>query len=842
MMTSLAFLWGAFVNAAPQSTGDEAEETFRRAAKRMETAVEAIRKSGNSHDGSDDLVAAESEFAKSYRLFAARSDPKATFALLRSADCVRILERWADARDRYRETVALASRNKQAEYEAKAWLGIAKSERIGLRNYRAASEATDQALRAAQSAGLRTFEVDILFDRSQLQQIAGEFNQAVETLGEVIKRSRETGDNDMQQLSLDRRADLKTQLAQQAFSLYVSLPYKTRSEWLRCQEVENQAREYLLDARQDQERSAQLAEVLGRHHTASNVKEAVRMVDALLRNLDNTVEIKRNMHLSQRDPAAKDDNRPLVTANGRLIEVNLVGPSIPGSSEEERRKFIADLRASLGRVTPTAGDLWMRRFTEGKLFEAEGDLVNALKSYREAARLVEEERRTLFSDVSRAGFSADKIDLYNRLILNLLNSGTNDEAFHWIEQSRARATADLLWSAELRLPDAADRRLYSQMLALRSAKKVAGNQGSAVSTARTPYEELLDHIRRESPRLLELVDSEPPTFAEVRRIMRERSFDLVYYILHQGRLVIWHIGPEHTHVRSYFAPPSELLHLKQNLMGSLSAEHVSFASTASKSLYVYLVRQVMEWMESPHLVIVPPPELQELPFQTLFDEQSGKYLGAKIAISYAPSASVLAKLRPGLPLDGARVLVVLGPDLKHGPEDADAISASYKDSVVIRPESATRSVLMRQAANRTLVHFATHGEYDKEDPMRSRIRLQPEPGHNGSLTAAEMFELPLLGTALVTLASCEAAQVTTEANNELFGITRSLLYAGAQNLLLPLWKVDDEATAFWLRAFYQAARSNSLPQAAMLANREALNNPKFGVHPRFWAPFMLIGH
>jgi CHAT domain-containing protein len=185
--------------------------------------------------------------------------------------------------------------------------------------------------------------------------------------------------------------------------------------------------------------------------------------------------------------------------------------------------------------------------------------------------------------------------------------------------------------------------------------------------------------------------------------------------------------------------------------------------------------------------------------------------------------------------------VVLGPGLKHGPEDADAILA-YKDSVVIRPESATRSALMQQAAGRTVVHFAAHGAYDKADPMRSRIDLQPEPGHSGALTAAEMFELPLRGTSLVTLASCEAGQVATEANNELFGITRSLLYAGAQNLLLPLLKVDDAATAFWLRAFYQAARSNSLPQAALLANRAALNNPKFKDHPRFWATFMLIGH
>jgi CHAT domain-containing protein len=840
LIASLAMLSASIANAAPQSDNDAAEETFRRAVERLEGSIGLIRKTGNPKDASGDLLIAEAEFMEAYRAFAVNSNLKATLALVRSADCLRILEHWVQARDRYREVIPLASQNQQVEYEAKAWLGIVKIEQIGLLDHRAASEAADHALRLAQSAGLERLELEILFERAQMEENAGELAGADVTLTKIIDRSRQLGDQQMQQSSLYGRAHLKLRLAEQAYRLYGSLPYKTPLEWSRCEAVELEARQFLQDAKQDLETSSRLAAIVGPEFVAAAIPMEMGLFDALMRNLYSTAEIKRKAHISESEsPPLGDDRSPLVS-NGRLIEVNLIGPATPGTDQQERRLFIASLRESFQGATPSAGALWRQRYMEGQLYEAEGNLKAALTSYREAAGLVEEERRTLFTDVSRAGFTAEKMDLYDRLVLNLLNRGEESEAFRWIEQSRARATSDLLSSAELRLPTEGERRLYSQMLALRAGNSVPEEPDSI--TRRTRYEELLDRIRTESPHLLDLVASEPVPYTNFRRALRERSFDLIYYILYQGRLVIWHLGPEHTHVRSYFAPPSELQRLKAKLIDSLSRKESSFASGAAKDLYTFLAQPVVDWIETEHIVVIPPAQLQGLPFQALLDEKSGKYLGEKVAISYAPSASVIANLRPGGPLDNANVLVVVGRDLAHGMDDAAAITSNYKASVVIRPESSTRSIVMQRAANRTVVHFAAHGEYNDADPMRSRIMLGAEPGHTGDLTASEMFELPLRGTALVTLASCEAARLKAESNNELFGITRSLLYAGAQNLLLPAWQVDDEATSFWLGAFYQEARTNPLPRAALLANRAALRDPKFGAHPRFWAAFMLIGH
>ena len=130
----------------------------------------------------------------------------------------------------------------------------------------------------------------------------------------------------------------------------------------------------------------------------------------------------------------------------------------------------------------------------------------------------------------------------------------------------------------------------------------------------------------------------------------------------------------------------------------------------------------------------------------------------------------------------------------------------------------------------------------ENDPMLSHIKIQPEPGHDGRLSATDMLALPLEGVLLVMVASCTAARVSSDSGREIYGITRSLIYAGAQNVLLPLWEVDDEAASLWVTSFYRAAREVPLAEAVRRANMELRRHPIYGAHPRFWAAFKLVGH
>jgi CHAT domain-containing protein len=92
---------------------------------------------------------------------------------------------------------------------------------------------------------------------------------------------------------------------------------------------------------------------------------------------------------------------------------------------------------------------------------------------------------------------------------------------------------------------------------------------------------------------------------------------------------------------------------------------------------------------------------------------------------------------------------------------------------------------------------------------------------------------------LLTLSGCVTGLDFVEEGDELIGLTRGLLYAGARSLLLSLWDVDDRSTSELMLEFYseltvQPRKADAL-QKAMLRLRERYR------HPYYWAPFKLIG-
>jgi CHAT domain-containing protein len=837
-------LFIALAVSAGQSNDKNGEDLVDQADRRMTKAIASIRKNGKLADVKDDLTLADAEFTKAAALLSAggKHNPRSTFALLRSADCRRIMQRWNEAKDRYQEVVRVAGITHEVEFQAKAWIGLGKLERFGLKNQGAAAAAIEQAIRlTGLGPNYESLHANALLERADLESASGDNLAALRTLGTVVEAAQRLADKDLLQPALFSQGGVKQGLAESLYAIYLTLPLKTPREWKRCEDVERSIRQYLEDAVSDLKNSRKLAEEMGFGFISASIDQELVLYGPLLSSVDKTVETKKKAYEEERRAKAVAEGRSGLTANSaKIIDTDLLGPALPPMNEQQQRQFAQDIQ-SLSKAGGSTTVNWRQRYMEGQLHEAQGQMDAALDSYREAAKIVDEERRTLPTDVSRGLFAAERSALYDRLFLNLLKLARETDAFHWVEQLRARATTDLLSSSQLRFPSEQERRLYAELMTARAENAAALNDSGDAGRGNAKLAELMEQIRKEAPSLLELVDAQPVTFDELRAATRETPFDLVYYFLHQGRVIVWHIGPAHSHVRAYFAPASELLRLSGNLKDGLLGKSAPFDDNAAKDLYSLLIAPMSRWVETNHLVIIPAPELQGLPFQALLDETDGKFLGEKVAISYTPSASVAVRLRSGSKLEGAKVLTVIGPNLEHAEAEAAAVAANYPHSQVLRGSSATRSALIKQVNGQTVVHFAAHGEFNEAEPMLSFVQLAAEPGHNGQLTAAEMFELPLRGTSLVTLSACEAAKVRSEASNDVYGITRSMLYAGAQDVLLPLWKVDDEATALWMTAFYREAQSNTPSKAMMLANQEILKHPVFGSHPKYWAAFVLIG-
>jgi CHAT domain-containing protein len=77
------------------------------------------------------------------------------------------------------------------------------------------------------------------------------------------------------------------------------------------------------------------------------------------------------------------------------------------------------------------------------------------------------------------------------------------------------------------------------------------------------------------------------------------------------------------------------------------------------------------------------------------------------------------------------------------------------------------------------------------------------PEHDGVLTAQEVATLDLRGTALVVLSACDSGLGESWTGEGVLGLRRAFVQAGARNLVLTLWPIEDRSTTSLILEFYQ---------------------------------------
>ena len=121
----------------------------------------------------------------------------------------------------------------------------------------------------------------------------------------------------------------------------------------------------------------------------------------------------------------------------------------------------------------------------------------------------------------------------------------------------------------------------------------------------------------------------------------------------------------------------------------------------------------------------------------------------------------------------------------------------------------------------------------KTDSVSSR------KGENGILTAQEVLNLNLDHTDLVVLSACETGKGEIQNGEGVYGLQRAFLSAGAKQVLMSLWKVDDEATQFFMQYFYESwARDQDVRKAYQVAQQRLRRHYP---SPYYWGAFVLVG-
>lgn len=235
------------------------------------------------------------------------------------------------------------------------------------------------------------------------------------------------------------------------------------------------------------------------------------------------------------------------------------------------------------------------------------------------------------------------------------------------------------------------------------------------------------------------------------------------------------------------------------------------------------------------LVIVPYGSLHDLPMHAF--ELDGAPLAARHDVTQGISVWHLAKLRArSAPSAERPVGWSVGASLGALPaidREIAELSQNFGGQLQTLSPDQLLGALNEGSLDGQLLHIASHGRFERERPRFSAICLGQRflMAHD---LASMTFDIDL-----VTLSGCETGRKRPTGGDELMGLSRALLGAGARAVLGSLWPVRDDTTAQFMQAFYTAYASGmSASRSLTHARRSMLGQTN---DPVSWAAFSLLG-
>ena len=504
----------------------------------------------------------------------------------------------------------------------------------------------------------------------------------------------------------------------------------------------------------------------------------------------------------------------------------------------------------------------------GNIHSAHGDREKAYSSYQGARQALETLRGNLRGAELKIAFVKNRVEVYENLVelcLARQNDMAAEEAFSYVEGAKSRSLMDLFVKP-----------------APAVSTKTQG-QSELVRTIRDLREELnwyYNRIEREqlqpeqqsSERIATLQKQARRQEKELTRILREATEAdatqaglqmpshvpiaairaaipsdtlLVEYFRVRDRILVCLVGPRTLEIlpvtlESRVAGLLRLLqfqlskfHLTPHYLETFHDSLVQATQAHLKELYDELIAPVSARLQANHLVFVPHGLLHYVPFHALFD--GSQHLIDRHTVSYSPSASIYA-LCQGRTANSSGASLIFGIPDPQAPailDEVQALTGVLDQAELFVGQNATEELLRSKGPASRLIHIATHGRFRQDNPMFSAIRLG-----DSFLSLFDLYQLRL-PVELITLSGCSTGLNVVAAGDELIGLARGLLHAGAQSLILSLWDVHDQSTAQFMAAFYGRLRQGESKAAAL---RTAMLELRASYpHSYQWAPFILVG-
>ncbi|MDQ4077425.1 MAG: CHAT domain-containing protein [Chloroflexota bacterium] len=457
-----------------------------------------------------------------------------------------------------------------------------------------------------------------------------------------------------------------------------------------------------------------------------------------------------------------------------------------------------DQAIALARELQRTHSLSMIRYQFGNVFKQQGRLTESRAAYERAIHTIEGLRADTEGEEVKLGLLGTTQQSYEAMVLLCVEERRAEEAFDYVERARSQA--------------------------------------------------FLDGLRQKDPALYEALDQPVATLSEVQAALPDGALLLEYFttgVVLPGESMINNLPPENAGLREYLTLPPHLflfaltrdhfelysIPLDPNVVqpkpGSVSPMRRLLRPRQLAYLYARLLGPVESRLrEYDLLYLIPHGPLHYVPWMAL-RSAAGEYLldtnGPAIAL--APSATILLRNCLGRATGHPGTFLALGYNdegeeaLRYAEIEARFLATLMQGDAWVGGAPKMERLVNHDAPLRWL-HISSHGIFRPHSPLDSELRL----GANDAPSAREIMHSLDLSVDLVTLSACTSGLTHIVPGDELLGLPRAFLYAGAPTVVCTPWEAADLVALLVMERFYRDIQAGHPPAAALRDAQVAVRN------------------
>ena len=271
-----------------------------------------------------------------------------------------------------------------------------------------------------------------------------------------------------------------------------------------------------------------------------------------------------------------------------------------------------------------------------------------------------------------------------------------------------------------------------------------------------------------------------------------------------------------------------------------------------KTVYDWLIAPFSDRLEAGNietLIFVLDGSLRTIPMAALYDGE--RYLVEKYAVSLVLGLEVrdpepllrqnMKILAAGL-TDPPKKFENTYSKLQNVKPELDAINEAQVPVKRILDQEFTRKNFQQAMTSNSyqVVHLATHGQFGA---TRERTYLLAADDAIYVDQLSELFRTRGQSredaVELLVLSACKTASGNDRA---VLGIAGTAVQAGARSVIAGLWSLADDSSVLFAQELYKNLGKSGISRAEALRRTQVfLKDSKEYQHPRFWAPYVLVG-